>query len=62
VKSPAAGLQWAAPDSNGIAHAIAFSRRLPTVCGMKPWAPRFDWPVRKRCPACVRAVEVPVSS
>lgn len=54
-------LSWAAPDAAGLAHAIAPSRRTPTACGMKPWQPRFDWPIRRKCPDCLKALEVPVT-
>jgi hypothetical protein len=51
------GIAWLASRADGIGHAQPDrGRPIRTVCGERAIDPRFAWPERRRCVACVQLV------
>lgn len=48
---------WRADHPSGVGHAFARRRSDRAYCGKPTWPERHDWPVKKSCAACVRAIE-----
>lgn len=46
------GVTWVA-DRSGLAHADASDKTYRALCGARPTAPRYAWPIREWCPTCV---------